>query len=252
MDSEDKLDQQTERYVHKRMNEAERTAFELQMQDNPLLKKEVEELILLKNDFDKDLFDFKKKLLAAKDDLQNEGFFKEVAKPSAKIKSIHDAKKMRAWWAVAASVILLVGLVYFYNAKPDYNQLAMTAALNDFPQMRGVEDELDSLFNAGAYQRYIDEAILLTKDSIPSEKKEQLIVNIVSSYILLNDPVKANTFLANTTAEIKNNCMVRYAQVLVLIQLKEKEKAIKQLTSFINDKCYPLDNEAKSLKKKLE
>ena len=77
MNQEELLDRQIENYIHHRMDEAERKAFEHSLISDPELKKQVFALITIKALYNKDLFDLKKQLDEAEAKLRNDHFFSD-------------------------------------------------------------------------------------------------------------------------------------------------------------------------------
>ncbi len=77
MNHEDLLDQQIENYIHNRMSDAERTAFEESLRGDLDLKKQVFDLLTLKSLYSKELFELKKKLDSTEENLKEENFFDE-------------------------------------------------------------------------------------------------------------------------------------------------------------------------------
>lgn len=76
MNELDLLDNRIERYVHKRMTDAERISFEEEMKTNDQLRKNIRDLITLVELYSVELLDLKVKLDATEEELKNEGFFK--------------------------------------------------------------------------------------------------------------------------------------------------------------------------------
>ncbi len=77
MNHEDLLDQQIENYIHGRMTDAERTAFEESLRGDQDFKRQVLDLLALKSLYSKDLFELKKKLDSTETYLKEENFFEE-------------------------------------------------------------------------------------------------------------------------------------------------------------------------------
>jgi hypothetical protein len=62
MTEEDLLDIQMENYIHNRMIESERAAFEQILNQQPTILNQVRDLVLLKSLYDKELFELKQGL----------------------------------------------------------------------------------------------------------------------------------------------------------------------------------------------
>ncbi len=77
MNPEEILDRQIENYIHHRMTGADRTAFEESLRADLDLKKQVFELLTLKSLYSKELFELKKRLDTAENNLKEEKFFDE-------------------------------------------------------------------------------------------------------------------------------------------------------------------------------
>lgn len=77
MNQEDILDRQIENYIHQRMSDDERTAFEKSLAADADLKKQVLELLEMKLLYSKELFALKQKLNQAEGNLKDENFFNE-------------------------------------------------------------------------------------------------------------------------------------------------------------------------------
>lgn len=75
MNDLDLLDKRIENYVHKRMSEDERTAFENEIKSDEKLRKDIKELIALIELYNTELFELKKKLDLAEEELEQERFF---------------------------------------------------------------------------------------------------------------------------------------------------------------------------------
>lgn len=259
MTTADLRDKQIESYIHNRMDADERAQFEHQMNDDPALKKEVDELLSIKNLFDKNLYDLKKKLDETERQLEQEKFFDEKIIPVKK--HIHEVNgKVRkfspfggrgAWMAIAASVILIAGFLYVNLNKEDMQQLAYNAAQNDYSNVRGVTDEVDSLFQAEAYQQLIEKASEQIKLTTAPEEKEKLSIYITRSYILSKKPGEAINFIENLPDELKQNCDLKYSLALAYLSKKDKTSAATILNEIVDTKCFPQEMHAKELLKKL-
>ena len=77
MNNLDLLDKRIENYLHKRMSEDERIAFEEELKSNGELRSNIKSLITLLELYNSELFELKKKLDAAEEDLQRENFFEK-------------------------------------------------------------------------------------------------------------------------------------------------------------------------------
>lgn len=77
MNQEDILDRQIENYIHQRMSDDERSAFEKSLAEDGDLKKQVLEILEMKLLYNKELFELKKRLNDAEGNLKNENFFNE-------------------------------------------------------------------------------------------------------------------------------------------------------------------------------
>lgn len=75
MNDLDALDKRIENYVHKRMTESERSAFEEELKSNEQLRKNIKSLIALVELYNAELFQLKTKLDAAEEELQRQNFF---------------------------------------------------------------------------------------------------------------------------------------------------------------------------------
>lgn len=240
MNADDLRDRQIENYIHNRMNAEERSRFEKLLLADTVLKSEINELLEIKMVFDSGLVDFKKKLIKAENKLEQENFFDE-----GRIISLKKTKNY--WWAIAASVILITGVYYFYYSKPDLKRLAMNATQNDFSQLRGSGNELDSLFELSAYQQLIDKATQQLITTVPRGEKVRLSIYIARSYILLNLPVEAIKHVEGLDEELRKNCDLQYTLALANLSMKEKIKAKSILNKIIKSKCFPQELHASEL-----
>lgn len=75
MNELDILDKKIENYVHRRMDETERQAFEEELKTNKQLVENIRSLIMLVDLYNAELFELKKKLDATEENLQKENFF---------------------------------------------------------------------------------------------------------------------------------------------------------------------------------
>jgi len=75
MNELDILDKKIENYVHKRMDESERMAFEEELKTNNQLRENIRSLIALVELYNAELFDLKKKLDGTEEELHREKFF---------------------------------------------------------------------------------------------------------------------------------------------------------------------------------
>lgn len=80
MNQEEILDRQIENYIHQRMDDTERKAFEHSLIANPELKKQVFDLLAMKTLYNKELFELKTRLDLAAEKLNDENFFDEGRK----------------------------------------------------------------------------------------------------------------------------------------------------------------------------
>ena len=76
MNDLDLLDKRIENYIHKRMSEEERSAFEHEINTDEKLRRDIKELIALVELYNAELFELKKKLDEAEGELEKEEFFK--------------------------------------------------------------------------------------------------------------------------------------------------------------------------------
>lgn len=77
MSSEDILDRQIEDYLHNRMDAETRKQFETSLNNNSILRKSINDLVTLKLLYNNELFELKRKLDAAENELKAENFFDE-------------------------------------------------------------------------------------------------------------------------------------------------------------------------------
>lgn len=259
MTREDLRDKEIESYIHNRMNEGERVQFELQMSNDENLKKEVEELSEMKNLFDKNLFDLKKKLEHTESQLEKENFFDAEITPNKTLTGTHNGSVRKlspfenrgAWLAVAASIVLIAGFYFINFNKEDAQQLAYNAALSDYSNFRGASDEADTLFENEAYQLLIERTLPLVDNITPKQEKEKLMLYISRSYILIKKPDEAISFIENHQTELQQNCDIKYTLALAYLSKKDKTRAEKILDEIVETKCFPQEMHAKELLKKL-
>ena len=75
MENLDQLDKRIENYLHKRMSESERIAFEDELKSNAELRNNIKALITIIELYSAELFELKEKLDSTEEDLARENFF---------------------------------------------------------------------------------------------------------------------------------------------------------------------------------
>lgn len=255
MNNDDLREQQIERYVHGRMSEDERAQFEMQMQQDAVLRSQVNDEMELLSLYDKDLISFKKKL----DDLQSGSSISTIKSENgnAGIATSTPAEpgqviRMKYVWAAAASVALILVAFWFYNRTPDGQQIAMNAAKNDFSNVRSEFSSLDSLFAMEDYTNFIAGALEQLKTSLPDSRNSELKMEIARAYILSGNPQEAIGFIQSLPEPDKKDCGIRYCNALAELSIKEDSVGESLLKGIVDDKCYPYDDKASELMNNLK
>lgn len=238
-------DEQIERYVHNEMDDAERSAFEVQLNNDNSLRTEVEKFIEFKNYYSKSLVDFKLQLKEVESQLEKEHFFDNETKVSSRKRK----KNQLPWIAAAASLALIISISYFYFKTYDWKELALAAAKNDFSIKRSVTAEQDSLFYSGNYTAFIEWAKKTLPDNLSKEDRNFTRLQLTRAYILSGKAGECISYY-NSLPESEKNCELQYCVAIAFISIGKKKEAGDFFTA-VADGCFPYDEKAQQWLKKI-
>jgi anti-sigma factor RsiW len=176
-------EERIERYLRNNMNDAERRGFEQDLETNEELRTALETMKSIK-----DALGWNRSLGQLDKELEQEGFFDQLAKEDQPVR-----KPRRMWMAIAAAVTLLLvaGLAYLFNPQTtDWNELAMVSVKEidlEVAGMRSPEATDTSLFSraltALAQQDYAAASDLL--QAIPDTHPEYSRIQLLRAYAAL-------------------------------------------------------------------
>ena len=242
MEQDEALDEQTNRYIHNKMDAAELSQFESKLASDPSLKKEVEQLQQLKSFYNKDIVDFKRILKEA------ELRYREKSTVTKEPASSPLRKMKGRWLAFAAAIILIVGTFYLSWNKVDIVQLAKENSLDGLNKASARKGDsiavADLLFYSGSYREYIQKAVSLLKENPRAVERSILNINICKSYIQLNQADSAILFYQSLSSEEKGYCYLQYQAGLAYTIINNKKDADRLFELVVKAGCFPVDEKA--------